>query len=325
MKKNLSLIFLVSSLFLFGGCEAERLNPLDPLNTSSTVYEISGSIKTASFPQNPIGNVFVTFSEGSMSSMTDSDGGFIIRLSNPRNGYIRFSRDGFKSDSAFVDWRGMRKVIINKTLSFSPVVTQFSVRSEVTNRFPSVKFVNIRFEADITDQGSTVDSVFASDIESGKLYYLTFDRNSGLYTSVFSILDFPGITSFRDLTGKEFSILIKEKSGHITVRGLASVKRIIEDEPLLTSPVNGQNLNPQAPIEFKWQLFNPGFGHSFIIEIYSDDINPFLIRRITGIASGVQIYSADINLPAGDYFWVLFAEDKFGNLARSKTASFRIN
>lgn len=325
MKKLTTLFLAVAVLFILNGCEAERLNPLDPLNTTSPVYEISGSVRTAVFPQNPVTGVIVSLGNGSATTMTDSEGNYLIRLNTPFEGILRFSRNGFKADSSFISWNNSRKIILNKALAFSPSLTGFSSRSEVLNRFPSVKFINIRFTAEVADSGATVDSVFAYDKESGRKYYLPFERNSSVYTALFSLIDFPSISSFRDLTGREFSVVIKEKTGHEITSGLGSVKRIIEEEPVLTFPVNGQNLSSAQQLSFQWQAYTPGFGHSFFLEIYTDEITPQLILKSPSVSSGIFSYAPEITLPPGDYFWVLYAQDNFGNLARSKPASFRVN
>lgn len=325
MKKLTSFYLPLILLLILNGCDAERLNPLDPLNTTSPVFEISGSVRTASFPQNPVSNVTVSLESGIATTMTDADGNYLIRLNTPFEGIIRFSRTGYKSDSALVLWNNSRKIALNKVLSFAPVLSGFSPRSEVLNRFPAVKFINIRFAAEIADPGVSVDSVFALDHESGRKFYLPFERNSSSYTALFSVIDFPDISSFRDLTGREFSVIIKEKTGHEITTGLASIKRFIEDEPLLSFPVNGQNLPASQQISFQWQPFNPGFGHSFLAEIYTDEITPQLLLKSTSINAGNFSFTPEIPLPQGDYFWVLYAKDNFGNLVRSKPASFRVN
>jgi hypothetical protein len=58
------------------------------------------------------------------------------------------------------------------------------------------------------------------------------------------------------------------------------------------------------------------------LEIYTNEVAPVLIWQEKNIPKDKTAHTVDDVLPAGNYFWVIWAIDTFGNRSRSKPATF---
>lgn len=314
------LIGLIGFLFFFS-CEAPRENPLDPENPDNNFSTISGVVRTVKVPNQPIEGVQVFWEKEKILVQTDADGTFRIEGISPESGMLFFEKEGYSRDSLEVIWNDTRFVTITKQLNSTPKFLTGSMISIVENRFDDIQVYSILVRTFITDDEGDVDSVFIQNSQ--------IDVNTPLsnVTPVFFQHEFQidqlNLTSIDDAIGREFDVVAKDALGKEFVINQISVKRIIKDNIVNNTPSNNEII-PSDSLEFNWTRFTPGYSFNYWLQIYTNTVDPDLVWERNNISSDDIMLDIESTLSPGDYFWVLWVVDNFGNRARSRPLTFRI-
>jgi len=173
---------------------------------------------------------------------------------------------------------------------------------------------------DISDD-KDIDSVFLTNNEL-QIRQPLLKKSSTHFAGTFSDFDL-NLSSFEIIIGRTFSILAREISGNYVNIGGATVKRIINQEIEILSPINSDIVSTVPTL--RWKRFTPGFEFSYTLEIYTDDIEPILKWSTTNISKDSIYFSVDSPLDTSttnEFFWVIWGIDEFNNKTRSKPASF---
>jgi hypothetical protein len=112
-------------------CEAPRKNPLDTHNPDGVWAELSGTAKTFGSSSNTIANVAVVWNNEKIA-ITDEQGLFLFSQIRAIDGWLRFSRENFKSDSVYISWAGRSNVSQDVILEPAPTIA-----GRVTSSVPS--------------------------------------------------------------------------------------------------------------------------------------------------------------------------------------------
>jgi hypothetical protein len=316
------VIFIIFVLLVLFRCDAPRNNPLDPQNPNNAFVVLEGVVQTFTVPRHSIAGVNVIWEESGTMIITDKNGYFKFEEILPKNGWLRLEKDGFHDDSVFVAWDRLDKVSIQRFLNAKPQLGELSVFSMVKTRSPSIKDFEVTLKAEITDPDADIDSVFWQVPDLGIDSSLRFNPDLNLYDLTFATADYglqPG-----EIVGHDFIIFVKDKFDRQIKIGRDQIERIILEDISVLNPANGSVVSPT--LMFEWKQFNPGFSHSFIVDIriINDDGFPEPFLEIEDIAEGSQSYNLTTPLIAGDYVWALWAVDSFGNRIRSSFASFTV-
>jgi hypothetical protein len=97
---------------------------------------------------------------------------------------------------------------------------------------------------------------------------------------------------------------------------------VIRQEVVFISP-SGNEVTSSQP-DLTWQPYTPGFDFYLQLQIFTSEIIPQLVWGRNQVSADSVSYTVDQELPPGEYFWVIWAVDDFGNRTRSKPASFRV-
>ncbi len=285
-----------------------------------TIGVIDGFVKTVALPRVPIAGVKVSWKNQNIVVQTSSTGYYKIDNIPKQNGTIYFEKDGYSSDSAVVSWGSQKNYRVDDIfLNAVPRLDYYNIYTTVENRYPDIQLYKLFFEATISDKENDVDSVFieCSDLNFKKqLIYNPSTRN---YENNFTTADL-NLTSFDNVIGKNFDILVKDRNGRTFNIGSSFVKRIIKQEIAIKSPINQQVVSSTPLLE--WYRFTPGFDFKYRIEVYIDEIPKVLIWSKDNISSASVNYTVDQQLPPGNYFWVIWCIDNFKDKGSSKPASF---
>ena len=131
-----------------------------------------------------------------------------------------------------------------------------------------------------------------------------------------------GIASIDELNGQPFTFFVEDLPGAIVSSGAQFITRIINETPVALAPVN---TIIQPPFTFEWEAFPVTYSFSYDIQIFQINFNIFtLVDEITGIPSSQTSVEYSRSLDRGEYFWVLFVIDEFGNKSRSVENPFTV-
>lgn len=317
-----SLIFflLLSAL----SCNAPRDNPFDPANPNGSTSYIDGAVLSESRTPVPLTGVTVEWLPTGTSVISDKNGKFSLSLIHPSNGWLVSQKNGYVADSLLIQWNSTREISVVRNLHALPVMDSCSVWSVVKNNYSGVEyglaaFVSVRDEYDF-------DSVFLAN--SGLGIKKALEKITSIsFQGSFADYELP-ISSFNDIIGAQFSIIIKEQAGASYNVGSTSVARIIDQEIETISPKN-QDTIPTASPTLRWQRFLPGFRFSYRIEVYTNEPDPKLQWSKSSFSSDsinvVVNPPLTVSTASNSFYWVIWCMDGFNNRSRSKPASFVCN
>jgi len=319
MLKKLITYFLFAVLF-FPACDAPRENPLDPENPDNPFTSISGIVRTVSFPNQPIANVNVFWDKANVLVKTNFSGSFIIKDVKPEEGYLYFEKQGYSPDSTKITWNDRKNISITQQLNSIPKMIDGSIISSVANRYGNIQVYKVTVNVEIVDDENDVDSVFIknNDLEIEKV----LDNTSvTVFENEFSPSEL-NLSSIDDVIGREFEIVAKESNGKEFNIAQLTVKRIIKESIETLSPLNNEVI--QDTLTLNWRRFTPGYPFHYFLQIYTNTVEPDLVWEKNNISSDKILFDVSNPPSPGNYFWVVWAIDEFGNRARSLPATFTI-
>ncbi|MGD8781376.1 MAG: hypothetical protein PVH88_20725 [Ignavibacteria bacterium] len=322
--RRILILFKITIMLFLGSvsCDAPHLNPLDPENPNDPVGVIEGTVKTVKLPRSPISDVVVTWELGSTVVGTDAEGRFQINSLEKENGWVSFQKEGYSVDSQYVDWQNTSKITVESFLNSIPKIDSLIFTSTTRNYFPEEQKFDLTFEAGISDDENDIDSVFIKNEELTFIDVLEYNPSSRFY-ELFIPNDNLEFSSIEQIIGKEFDIIVKDNLGKEFLIGSSNIKRIIKDQITVQSPNDGELVS--IPFFLRWIRFEPGFNFYYKIEVYTDDILQTLVLDIENISMSEVNYEITSQLSSGEYFWIIWCIDEFGNMGSSRPATFEVN
>lgn len=322
LRYNFINAFLLVAVVLFATCcQAPRNNPLDPENPANMYQYMSGEVKSVSIPYHPIPDVFVYWPDHSLSTLTDQAGNFSMELIDAGPGWLHFTKAGYYSDSTYVLWQNTSVLHFDIFLNAHPVLDDCEAYSIIENRYPSLQTERMQINVELSDIDNDIDSVFLNIDILDQIHLLAYNTTNKRYERTFSIYELD-ISSIEQLTGHPLSISIKDIFDNIHMLEISSIKRVIREEVIFISP-SGNETTSATPT-LSWQKFNPGFSHTYSLEVFTSEITPQMVWHVESLPDSLSEYTVDVTLMPGEYFWVIWAIDEFGNRSRSKPASFKV-
>jgi hypothetical protein len=319
------LLILLFSLQIFSGCEAPRDNPLDPANPNNAKKgTIEGTVQSFGLPYVGISGVRVFWTAGNDFVTTDNSGGFIILNVEPINGPLIFEKQGFNSDTINVVWGNSKSLSYTINLNQLPVLDSIAIYTSVINNNTNLQSQNFELSiiAQISDPDKDIDSVYVSNsllkFNNGLEYNLT-DK---VYQATLSV-DSLGISDLEQTIGSDFQINVIDIFKVTHYIGSGKVTRVIKNEVQLLIP-DGSTTVDSIPV-FNWQKFNAGYTFNYMLEVYTNDLaNAQLVFRVENLPSDTLSYVTKKPLATGEYYWVVWAVDRFRNRSRSKPLVFKV-
>ncbi len=314
-------IYLVGVYLLTGGCssDAPRDNPLDPANG----IRINGIVQRF-YENNPIADAVITLTPGNLIGRSNSDGSYSIENITPGNYVAVCQKPGFLADSMNINLQ--QQETVNFRLNALPFFTNISITTQHLVSFISsvdTAFVEITVTADDLDASNDVDSIrYQIDAFGFADTLLQINPQEQTFIGQLETRDL-GISSLEQLGGQPFIFFVKDLPGAVVASNPQFITRIIRDTPVAQFPIN--NISITLPFVFEWQMFSAEFPFTYDIEIFQINFNFFtLVDEIRNIPGNVTEFNYSGPLSAGEYFWVLFVIDEFGNKSRSIENPFTI-
>lgn len=317
LKFNIFL-FLILLLISLPACDAPRNNPFDPYNYDSPFVLLEGKI-TSSLDSSPLSDVKVTFLPYKISEYTNSEGIYSFDDFERVDGWVKIEKSGCFSDSAYIEWGDARKKSLSSALCYKPKVNYLLYYSVVQNRMNPQGSDYIFIKTKINELGNEIDSVFMRCSDQ-YVKTLGFNISTKYFETTVNAQEL-GFASLDEIIGKQIQLLITNSNGFETLAALMEIQRVIRSEIELESPSAQDEV--YLPINFTWKKYTPGFQFSYLLQIFTNEIEPQLISQ-KAFSSSNESYLFGSYLDPGEYFWVLWCIDEFGNRNRSKPQSFTL-
>lgn len=300
-------------VILFYGCssDAPRDNPLDPVNG----LRIEGKVERY-YETSAIREAMLLLKPINKTALSAADGSFAIENISPGNYTLLCRAAGFSPDS--VELNIQQSTVSNFKLNGLPYFRDISLTTHHISSFsvPNDNFyVLLNVAADDHDNRSDVKTVWYR-IENFGFADTLFEDNpqEKTFSGELDIRDL-GISSFQQLEGKPFTFFVEDLPEAVTVSEQFFISRIITMTPTGQSPLN---VAVTPPLEFKWDGLSLPFTFSFKIEIKKINFSFFtLVGEVNNISAGDTTATFGNPLEQGEYFWVLYIVDEFGNRSRS--------
>ena len=210
---------------------------------------------------------------------------------------------------------------INFQMNMKPTLVDENFYSIIKNDYPDHTYGSLKISGTISDdnyQSITRISIRNTSLGFSKTISLDAEHkfNITLYETELLVDDIDNVV------GKDFSIYIRYSNREYVV-GTINISRVIRNYVEYITPANGNIVTTRNPY-LEWKKVNPGFTFTYTTEVYTNEITPQLVWSTEDIESESMTKRVGSQLSDGDYFWVIWIVDEFGNRSRSKPASFSI-
>ena len=198
----------------------------------------------------------------------------------------------------------------------TPVLSVTSFHS--SQWFPSEDIISL--EALVSGTASALaDSVFLVYTDSLRypMNRSGYEWRQSLESSDFFVLD------LENLVGTAFRAVLYFEGNEEIYTNTSYLFRIIETVPETIQP---DNITVTPLPEFTWEPVEEQFSISFLLTVYHISATSFVteVGSIGSISSDSTSYSYTDSLETGYYYWTIAIADTFGNISRSKEASFSV-
>lgn len=325
MKKGIRIAGVIFA-FLVVKCvsDAPRINPLDPALNNNLLLEVSGKVTRLNTAIN-IAGATLRLTPGPVLTQSQTDGTYRFEVTLTTGTYwLHCEAPGFAADSVQLNLAPGQTVTQNFALNGLPEFTDISLATRHEANFITIEdfFLDLQVSVADADGPGEIKSVWC---EIPTLGYVDTLRFLPQQQRFFARLLPQKVVQSRSLTpleGQPFVIFVADQHGAVAVSQPQFIKRIIDGIPRTLAP----NGTASVPFEFRWESFPAPFSFRYRIEIFPN-INIQLppVVTIDEIPADSTTMHFATPLDAGNYFWVLFVVDEFGNYSRSIQTTLNIN
>jgi hypothetical protein len=300
----------------------ERNKRISTVFLDYTIGSITGTIYTVALPRKPISKTKIYWKNDNIVKETDASGNFAIYNIPTQNGFIYFEKNGYSPDSVYINWGGKNSVRVEGYLNSNPQLDSLSIYTIVENRYPDIQRYRLQISAKISDaEINDIQLVYVNNPKLNINSQLIYNNATRFYERLFELSDL-NISSMDEAIGENFNIIVRDQSSKLFNVGSSTIKRIIRQEVVIESPIDRAITTTKPTL--KWKRYLPGFNFRYLIQIYTDEVSPILMWQKDYVSKDDIEISPNINLQAGDYFWVIWIIDDFGDRCRTKPATFTV-
>ena len=294
-----------------------------------TSGRIKGVVRAAAPSLKALQNVKVLWKNKNILTSTNQQGEFIFENTLYESGWLFFETANYSIDSFYVELNNQReesKDIGTIYLNSIPILHNFELFTSVENKPPNIINYRIEVHAEISDEEGDIDSVFLKCDELQISKAINYNLSTRQFEGRFKTLEL-NLSSIEDVIGKDFYIVVLDRNSKTFDVGSSNIKRVIKDYVGIRSPANDE-FTSSLPA-FSWNRFQPGFNFEYSVEVFTRETIPVLIWSRANIKKDdTQTFMTTTpsftGLPAGDYYWVIWCIDDFGNRAQSTPGTFSV-
>jgi len=325
-RKSYCAFLLVGAMLMMPGCvpDASHDNPLDPASSAfSNSGTLSGNVLSFYQPYVGIAGALVTLQPSGIAGLTNSAGVYSIDGVPAGNVRIIVSRSGYLTDTVDTKASVGSESKLDIHLDALPVVGACQVVTRKIDQWWPYAVYSAAVTAAVMDPDGLGDVTGATLQVDTMKFAMTYAPDQQVYQTTVDAASLPQ-GSLEWLVGKSFSVTARDRIGASTVGKPFFVTRIIQDAPIPLSPtaLDTASASPQL----FWVQPTLQFPYSYKIELFRLDQGvPSLLWSVSNLSSSLSSFQYPNTLSTGTFFWTISVVDEFGNLSRSKEASFIVN
>lgn len=314
----LGIIFALTSL----GCisDAPRINPMDPALNPEISLTLQGKVERL-YNSNGIDNALIALMPGNLLARSDMNGNFIIEnISSDGPHTLLCEANGFASDTLHLS--RMTDTTVTFKLNALPAFPQVKITTEheAVLTPPDEYFLNLDVTVSDADNPGEVETAWFH-IPDASITDTLLPVSAAGEQRFFKRIRFGSLNLFSALVGKPITFVARDAVKDTVTSAVYFITRIIEESPLMLQPNTSPPNSPvTVPFTFSWAPVALPYPFTYTIEIYPNLLVPVPpVVEITNIPATETSfeYTDALNLPADDYYWVLYVVDDFGNRSRS--------
>jgi hypothetical protein len=311
---------------LLAGCIADvsHDNPLDPDSRAfSNNGTISGNVLSYYLPYSGVAGALVTAQPSGAGVLTNSAGAFTLINVPGGSARIVASRTGSMTDSVDVNVVVGVETKVDLHLDALPVVGACQVVTRKIDQWWPHAVYSAVVSAAATDPDGSGDIAGATlQIDTIK-FAMAYAPDIQLYQVTIDAVSLPQ-GSIEWLIGKSLTITARDRLGATSAGKAFTVTRVIQDAALPLSPT-ALDTAPASPQMF-WSQVTLQFTYTYKLELFRLDQGvPTLLWSAANLSPFLSSFQYPGQLVTGTYYWTISVVDEFGNLSRSKEASFVVN
>jgi hypothetical protein len=296
------------------------------LDPSSRAFSESGTVsgKVLSYyePFGAIAGALVSVQSTGASTLTNSSGAFLIAGVPAGKTSLIVSRAGYRNDTVAVDINIGYEIKITSHLDALPLVGSCQVVTRKIDQWWPRAVYSALVSGAVTDPDGLGDISGATLQVDTMKFQMSYVPDLQSYQATINASILPQ-GNLEWLVGKAFSVIGRDKVGAATTGKSFFVSRIIQDAPIPLYPTALDTAT--ATPELYWAQPTLQFSYTLKLEMYRLDQGlPSLIWSLSNLPPALSSYQYPDRLPVGTFFWTISVIDEYGNLSRSKEASFVI-
>ncbi len=317
---------LVGACLLVSGCvpDASHDNPLDPNSRAfSNSGTISGNVLSFYQPYTGISGALVTIQPSGVAGVTNSSGAFSVSDVPAGSISIIVSRSGYLADTVNSKASVGVEAKVDIHLDAMPVVGACQVVTRKIDQWWPHAVYSIVVSGTLTDPDGLGDIAGASLQVDTMKFAMSYVPDQQSYQVSVDAATLPQ-GNLEWLVGRPLTITARDRIGATTTGKSFSLTRIIQDAPIPASPtaLDTASASPQL----FWTQITPQFLYTYKLELFRLDQGvPTLLWSVSNLSSSLSSFQYPAVLTTGTFFWTISVVDEFGNLSRSKEASFVVN
>ncbi len=316
---------LAGGMLIVSGCvsDASHDNPMDPDSKAfSNSGALSGSVLSFYQPYTGISGALVTIQPSGVAGLTNSAGAFSINGVPAGSVQIIVSRSGYLTDTVDSKASVGSESKVDIHLDALPVVGACQVLTRKIDQWWPHAVYSVVVSGTLTDPDGLGDIAGASLQVDTMKFAMTYVPVQQYYQVSVDAANLPQ-GSLEWLVGKQFTVTARDRIGATSVGKPFSVTRIIQDAPIPIAPTALDTA--AASPQLYWAQPTLQFPYSYKLELFRLDQGvPSLLWSVANLSSSLSSFQYPDRLSTGLFFWTISLVDEFGNLSRSKEASFYV-
>jgi len=324
--RKLLIILPALAAFVILACtpDAPRSNPLDPYRQAAVESgeKLTGQVvrKTAPFPPLPACDVYI-LPENKFTT-TDDQGRFLFTGLQFGDHQLVAHKNGYDSTWAAIPADSVAGGGFFLYMNARPLFNKVSIHSEYIDQWWPDPVLSVVLEATVRDPDGPGDIqslwLNIAGMDTSILFAATARPDS--FALRLQQEDLPGSDLF-DVVGASMRVTAQDRDSSRAAHTDEKLIRIISPAPVAALPTGLAVADP-APL-LTWQPFIASYYFSYFVSVYFIRAGvPTLMFTSAPLPAQQLSYQYPDLLAAGTYFWTVSAVDEFGNIGRSREASF---
>jgi hypothetical protein len=300
--------------------DAPRENPLDP--EAGRFSPIEGYAFSLFPPHTPLDQIIVTALGVGIADTTEADGRFRLTYAPPEPVLIVADSPAYAPSSLLVGTNSDERKNATLYLDAVPAIVTTSVTATYEALWwpaPYREWVTISAVAADQDGVGDIDSVCCT-LPNAARFALEATQDLGKYETILDE-DYLGLEGAEGLVGQQLLLQAYDRQGTASEPAGTQLVRVVRDVADSLDPGGLDEVGERPTL--KWLSPEPAYAAGLRIKVYRVDMGVETQAWESGLLPmGTDSTAVECCLTAGDYYWVVYTADLFGNLGRSKEAAF---